>query len=89
VYYPSSASRAPRVVRGSERPLPESTILDDTLGRETVAGVLCPRPFSVARVRKAAAGLITDLRRGKPVSGRLPDPGCRVARFELQKRRPR
>jgi hypothetical protein len=85
VYHPWDAASAPRVVQGN-RALPDSTVLDETLGRETVVGVLCPKPFAVAGLKKAAPRLIADLREGKPVSDHLPDPKCRVARFELEKR---
>jgi hypothetical protein len=53
-YYPDSRLAA-RQEPGREAALPSSTVLDDTLGAETVYGVSCPRPFDVETLREALA----------------------------------
>jgi len=88
LYYPTAAGPAPRVEPASGRALPEATVLDETLGRETVVGLLCPRPFSADGVRERARRLIAAVRRGAALAPPLlPQRGCRVARFELRKAR--
>ena len=79
-YYPASGAvrlEAP----GATVPLPLSTILDDTLGEETIYGVGCAQPFVVEALRDAL----------QRAPGRPPVvAGCDVARIELHKeaRRP-
>jgi hypothetical protein len=74
-YYP--ASGAVRLEpSGAKVPLPLSTILDDTLGEETIYGVACAQPFDVEALRDALQ--------------RAPDrppvvAGCDVARIVLHK----
>jgi hypothetical protein len=57
VYYPSpsAATAAPSTlaVSGAAVPLPASTVLDDTLGDETIYGVFCPQPFDAEPLRSA------------------------------------
>ena len=89
VYFPSRGDRAFRAKKGSKRALPESTILDDTLGLETVAGILCPERFAPSTLRASARKLIEALRKGKRAAAirLLPAPDCQTALFELQKAR--
>jgi hypothetical protein len=51
-YYPVSGS-PPRASPGVNVPLPVSTVLDDTLGRETIFGIACPASFDVEGWRRA------------------------------------
>ncbi len=75
VYYPSSPTSAP-VAAGDGVALPVSTVLDDTLGAETIYGVFCPEPFAIEPLR-AAVEAAPD-RRPAP-------PGCDVEKVTLQK----
>lgn len=78
-----SAPAAP----GVKTALPGSTVLDATLGAETVVGLLCPRPFSTRTLQGQARQLAAALKRdGRAPAALLPDPACRAARFELDKR---
>jgi len=87
VYHPAAGDQAPAAPAGAANVLPGSTILDDTLGAETVIGVCCPGPFAVAAVRQGAKSILSALRSGGDVASLLPQRGCRVARFELRKER--
>jgi hypothetical protein len=51
VYYPSASTAAP--VAAGEQALPESTLLDHTVGEETIEAVFCPSPRDVEAVRAA------------------------------------
>jgi len=89
LYHPTGtgADRAVAVKPGAGRPLPGSTILDATLGPETVVGVLCPRPFPAQMLRRRASRLVAGLRHDGHVRvALLPADDCQVARFELDKR---
>jgi hypothetical protein len=78
VYYPSNGEVAP-VPLGRAFPLPESTVLDDTLGDERVYGVFCPRPFATEPLRRAVEAL--------PGVAPTPD-GCAVEVLHLRKEGP-
>jgi hypothetical protein len=52
VYFPSG-TQAALIESGERAPLPESTVLDDTLGDETIYGVFCEKPFEVESLRRA------------------------------------
>jgi anti-sigma factor RsiW len=54
VYYPEGTSAA-LIAPGESVALPVSTVLDDTLGDETLYGVFCPHPFDVEPIRQAIA----------------------------------
>ncbi|AKV03315.1 hypothetical protein AKJ09_09978 [Labilithrix luteola] len=51
-YYPAGPEAA-LVGPGSEIALPSSTVLDDTLGPETIYGIFCPTTFPVEPLRRA------------------------------------
>jgi hypothetical protein len=51
-YYPATGA-ATREEPGAEVALPLSTVLDDTLGEETIYGVGCLQPFDVEAVRRS------------------------------------
>jgi hypothetical protein len=87
VYYPVEHDRAAAIPAGVGKLLPGSTILDETLGLETVIGVHCLRPFAVADLRQRAQPILTVLREGKDAASLLPQRDCRAARFELRKER--
>ncbi len=89
LYHPAEAERAAPAPAGAKRLLPGSTILDETLGEETVLGVHCPRPFELASLRARLPSLLAALRAGRPAGPLLPEPACRTARFELRKERAR
>jgi hypothetical protein len=89
LYYPVASARTAPAPAGSKLLLPGSTILDETLGEETVIGVHCPRPFELATLRARLPALLAALRAGRPHGALLPEPGCRTARFELRKERAR
>lgn len=75
VYYPngSTAARAPA---GADVALPESTVLDDTLGDETLYGVFCPEPFALEPLRTALEA--------SPDRAPLPE-GCAVEVLTMRK----
>ena len=52
IYYPSGTTSAP-VAAGDDIALPMSTVLDDTLGDETIFGVFCAESFAVEPLRAA------------------------------------
>jgi len=76
IYVPRG-SVAERVEPGSNLALPGSTILDDTLGAETVYGLFCDRPVELEPVRAAFAA--------SPRHPPIPD-GCEVDRLAIEKR---
>jgi hypothetical protein len=75
VYHPSGAAAAP-VVAG-EQTLSASTLLDDTLGEETIEAVFCSSPADVETVRAARAG-----------TGTRPLEGCTVDTLSVVKEAP-
>src|SRR5262249_39486653 len=76
VYFPSDGSTSRSVQAGQGQGLPESTVLDDTLGQETLYGIFCEQPFAIAPVRRA-------LESGDP----LPvAESCKVDRVSVDKR---
>lgn len=78
VYYPASGS-ARREPPGAGVALPLSTVLDDTLGEETLYGVACREPFDIEALRR---GLEDDPRRAPA------PPGCDVETLVLHKGAP-
>jgi hypothetical protein len=75
-YYPASGAQAPREEPGAAAALPLSTVLDDTLGDETIYGVGCEHPFDVEALRQA-------LERAPDQAPALP--GCHVETLVLHK----
>jgi hypothetical protein len=73
VYHPAGA-RAEPFGPGRDQLLPDSILLDGSLGPEVVYGFFCRSPVEVAAVRQALAA-------GKPAL-----PGCSIDRLELDKR---
>ncbi len=73
VYHPPSGA-AQIAEPGTDEPLPVSVALDHVLGRETLFGVFCDRPFDPTELAP----------RGQQV---VVPPGCRVDRFVVDKRR--
>jgi hypothetical protein len=74
-YYPASGA-ATREEPGAEVALPLSTVLDDTLGEETIYGVGCLQPFDVEAVRRSL----------ERAPDRAPSlPGCNVDTLVLRK----
>ena len=69
VYFPV-AGVADSVAAGTDVELPRATLLDDTLGPETVAAFFCERPVDLAAVR------------ARP---RSTPPGCTVDRLDWMK----
>jgi hypothetical protein len=77
-YYPDSGVAARREP-GAPAALPLSTVLDDTLGEETIYGIACPAPFDVEALR-------VELERAPQ---RAPEPaGCDVDVVTLVKEAP-
>jgi hypothetical protein len=68
-----------------DRALSGAVELDETLGLEVILGLHCPRPLGRHELDIRARALDRALRADKadPIG---PDRGCRVARFELNKR---
>ena len=66
-----------RVAGGRNVPLPRATILDEVLGGETVAVILCDEPIARADALAAIAA-----------SG-APPPGCVIERHRLDKQEAR
>jgi hypothetical protein len=78
-YYPTAGTPS-RGVAGVDVPLPASTVLDETLGRETIYGIACRAPFDVERLRRALEG----------APDRPPAPAdCDVEEIVLHKEAPR
>lgn len=77
-YYPASPY-AVRVDTGAEVALPASTVLDDTLGPETIYGVFCPKEFPVEPLRQALEVA--------PNAPAFP-PECTASTLALQKEAP-
>jgi hypothetical protein len=69
VYFPI-AGGADTVQAGTDVELPRATLLDDTLGPETVAAFFCERPVDLTAVR------------ARP---RSTPPGCTVDRLDWMK----
>lgn len=87
LYHPARGETAVAIAAGVGQALPGASELDETLGQETVIGVLCPRPFTTITVTRRAREIVSALRRDQQVGpGLLPQPRCRVARFELNKK---
>jgi hypothetical protein len=87
LYHPSSAGPAASVPAGVGQPLPGSTILDETLGPETVVGVLCAESFDTKTLVRRGRELVDAVRAGRDPARWLPGAGgCQVARFDLDKR---
>ena len=78
VYYPGGTV-ASLAVSGAAVPLPASTVLDETLGDETIYGVFCPQPFDLEPLRKA---LEASLERAPSLEG------CEVDSLHLRKEAP-
>jgi hypothetical protein len=78
VYYPSGPLAAP-LQAGRPQPLPQSTILDAALGRETIHAVHCLQPVPVESLRLALAA--------NPAHFKAP-PGCRLDTLWYQKEAP-
>ena len=74
--YYSDGERAASVAAGSGVPLARSTLLDDTLGRETVYALQCAEPIAIAPVLEALQRAPTR----EPAA-----PGCTVERYALLK----
>jgi hypothetical protein len=75
VYYPSGGA-AERIEPGRDQALPRSTILDATLGKETLYGLFCDAPVTLEPLR-------ADLE----ATGMVPSPpGCEVDAVEIEKR---
>lgn len=75
IYYPSGTTSAP-VAAGDDVALPVSTVLDDTLGGETIYGVFCAEPFAVEPLRASL----------EASPDRAPAPaGCVVEELTLRK----
>jgi Putative zinc-finger len=77
VYYPQGPL-AVEVEAGEARPLPSATLLDATLGEETLFGIFCDAPVALEPVR---AELATG-RRDPSV------PGCEIDSFRVEKEAP-
>ena len=60
VYYPNGPAAAPVEV-GQRRPVPQSTILDASLGRETIYAFYCRSPVLIEPLRLALASKQRDL----------------------------
>jgi hypothetical protein len=84
IYYPVEPREAVAAPAG-QGVLPGSTILDETLGPETVIGLHCPRAFPITALSQRARPIADALRAGKDPGPLLPHGACRVARFELRK----
>jgi len=78
VYFPQTPA-AHRVEPGRDVALPQTTILDDTLGTETVYGLFCERALEMAPTRAAFAA--------SPRTPPIPH-GCTADRITLEKRPP-
>jgi hypothetical protein len=75
IYFPSGATTT-LVAAGTDVALPESTILDATLGDETIYGVFCPEPFAPEALRREL----------EAAPDRVPNPkGCVVETAHLTK----
>jgi hypothetical protein len=75
VYYPSGASRAERAPAAVDRPLESSTVLDETLGNESLYGIFCIEPI-----------LLEPMRAALEKTGALPVVGgCTVDMLEIRK----
>lgn len=79
VYFPRAAV-AEQVEPGQDRELPGSTILDDTLGEESIYALFCERPEELGPLRAAFAA--------SPRTPPIPE-GCAVDRVTIEKRPPR
>ncbi|WP_433929427.1 DUF4384 domain-containing protein [Sorangium cellulosum] len=75
VYYPSGPLAA-RIEPGREAPLPQSTVLDATLGTERIYGVFCAEAIAVEPLRAALAA--------NPDALSVP-PGCDVDMLTAEK----
>ncbi|AGP40439.1 hypothetical protein [Sorangium cellulosum] len=75
VYYPSGPL-AERVEPGRDVPLPQSTVLDDTLGTERIYGLFCAEAITVEPLRAALAA--------NPDALSVP-PGCDVDMLTAEK----
>jgi hypothetical protein len=78
VYYPDTPEAA-AVPAGLDQPLPASTILDDTLGPETLYGLFCDQPVVLEPVRAALAAA--------PAAPDWP-AGCTAHALSIEKRTP-
>jgi hypothetical protein len=75
VYYPTTAGAA-RIEPGTAVPLPTSTVLDDTVGEETIYGVFCSDPFDLEPLRRSL----------EAAPERAPSPeGCEVDAIDVRK----
>lgn len=54
IYFPDGPTAAP-IEAAENRPLASSTVLDDTLGHETLYGLFCDKPIALEPVRAALA----------------------------------
>jgi hypothetical protein len=80
IYYPTTAGAA-RIEPGTAVPLPTSTVLDETVGNETIYGIFCSSPFDLEPLRRSLQG----------APERAPSPeGCEVDALDMRKvaRRP-
>ncbi|XXX74892.1 DUF4384 domain-containing protein [Sorangium sp. So ce134] len=75
VYYPSGPLAA-RIEPGRDVPLPQSTVLDGTLGTERIYGVFCAEAITVEPLRAALAA--------NPDALSVP-PGCDVDTLTAEK----
>jgi hypothetical protein len=73
-YFPDGGEAA-ELLPGAQATVPRSTVLDETLGRETLFALDCDREVALAPLE---AALAAD-------ASRLEAPGCRVERFEIEK----
>jgi hypothetical protein len=78
VYFPDGSRAAP-VEAGQEVQLPASTVLDATLGTETLHALFCDAPIDLAPVRAAFEAA--------PAAPPIP-AGCAVDRVQVEKRAP-
>lgn len=87
LYHPAKAGPAASVPAGVGQPLAGSTILDETLGPETVVGVLCAESFDTKVLVQRGPALVSAVRAGRDPAQWLPRAGgCQLARFDLDKR---
>ena len=73
VYYPGGARAAP-VSPGERTPLPASTVLDDTLGDETLYAVFCARSFEIGPLLESLSGAVSRRAEARALDNwRIPD----------------
>jgi hypothetical protein len=78
VYFPDGERFAWSAPAGNRRPLPRSTILDGTLGRELVWALFCSAPIELEPLRREVAA-------GRSLHA---PPSCAVEVLQLDKRAP-